>query len=236
MISGIVDLAKMKIVYHALRRFLCWPLALEMTKSDLGVQISNIQLTAQKRDSSNQCVKIFWRSHGTPIISKRAAIMQDCTGFEKIYSNYIPIYIFDIKWKAECTPWRCLQIQSSQMHSSDIFWDLIQRKGGHEFSEKKTRTTHSKTTLCKSTKLKKEVDEDSHNMALTAIGHSCLFVHSISASTYPVGGVGPTIFTMIRKILHFYINTPATRNYYHATICSENSFSNSKNNAAKIRC
>ena len=156
MISGIVDMAKMKIVYPALPRFLYWPLAvLEMTKSDLGVQISNIQLTAQKRDSSNQCVKIFWRSHGTPIISKRAAIMQHCTGFEKIYSNYIPIYIFDIKWKAECTPWRCLQIQSSQMHSSDIFWDLIQRKGGHEFSEKKTRTTHSKTTLCKSIKLKK---------------------------------------------------------------------------------
>ena len=125
-----------------------------MTKSDLGVQISNIQLTAQKRDSSNQCVKIFWRSHGTPIISKRAAIMQHCTGFEKIYSNYIPIYIFDIKWKAECTPWRCLQIQSSQMHSSDIFWDLIQRKGGHEFSEKKTRTKHSKATLCKSKHLK----------------------------------------------------------------------------------
>ena len=174
MISKIVDLAKMKIVYHALRRFLCWPLALEMTKSDLGVQISNIQLTAQKRDSSNQCVKIFWRSHGTPIISKHAAIMQDCTGFEKIYSNYIPIYIFDIKWKAECTPWRCLQIQSSQMHSSDIFWDLIQRKGGHEFSEKKTRTTHSKTTLWKSSltnKTENEVDEDSRKMALAAIGH-----------------------------------------------------------------
>ena len=85
-------------------------------------------------------------------------------------------------------------------------------------------------------KTEKEVDEDSHNMALAAIGHSCLFVQSISASTYPVGGVGPTIFTMIRKILHFYINTSATRNYYHATICSENSFSNSKNNAAKIWC
>ena len=54
--------------------------------------------------------------------------------------------------------------------------------------------------------------------------HSCLFVQSISASTYPVGGVGPTIFTMIRKILHFYINTPATRNFCHAIICSENSF------------
>ena len=82
----------------------------------------------------------------------------------------------------------------------------------------------------------KEVDEDSHNMALAAIGHSCLFVQSISASTYPVGGVGPTIFTMIRKILHFYINTPATRHFYHATICSENSFASSKNNAAKIWC
>ena len=180
MISGKVDLAKMKIVYHALPRFLCCPLALEMTKSDLGVQISNIQLTAQKRDSSNQCVKIFWRSHGTPIISKRAAITQHWTGFEKIpltsntfqlYSNYIYVSIIYMKWKAECTPWRCLQIQSSQMHSSDIFWDLIQRKGGHEFSEKKTRTTHSKTTLCKSIKLKKEVDEDSHNVALAAIWH-----------------------------------------------------------------
>ena len=160
MISKIVDLAKMKIVYHALRRFLCWPLALEMTKSDLGVQISNIQLTAQKRDTSNQCVKIFWRSHGTPIVSKRAARTQHCAGSEKIplISNIFQLYsnisIVDMKWKAECTPWRCLQIQSSQMHSSDIFWDLIQRKGGHEFSEKKTRTTHRKTTLCKSIKLK----------------------------------------------------------------------------------
>ena len=54
--------------------------------------------------------------------------------------------------------------------------------------------------------------------------HSCLFVQSISASTYPVGGAGPTIFTMIRKILHFYINTSATRHFCHAIICSENSF------------
>ena len=37
---------------------------------------------------------------------------------------------------------------------------------------------------------------------------SCLFVHSISAPTYPVGGASSLIFTMIRKILHFYINTP----------------------------
>ena len=77
-------------------------------------------------------------------------------------------------------------------------------------------------------KTENEVDEDSHNMALAAIGHSCLFVHSISASTYPVGGVGPTIFTMIRKILHFYINTSATTHFYHAIICSENSFANSQ--------
>ena len=37
---------------------------------------------------------------------------------------------------------------------------------------------------------------------------SCLFVHSISASTYRLWA-SPLIFTMIRKILHFYINTPS---------------------------
>ena len=90
--------------------------------------------------------------------------------------------------------------------------------------KKKNKNNTSQNDSMQINKTEKEVDEDSHNMALAAIGHSCLFVQSISASTYPVGGVGPTIFTMIRKILHFYINTSATRHSCHAIICSENSF------------
>ena len=85
-------------------------------------------------------------------------------------------------------------------------------------SLKSKQEQHIAKRLYAINKAENEVDEDSHNMALTAIGHSCLFVQSISASTYPVGGVGPTIFTMIRKILHFYINTSATRHFCHAII------------------
>ena len=50
-----------------------------------------------------------------------------------------------------------------------------------------------------------------------------LFSPLVRRLTLWAGSV-PTIFTMIRKILHFYINTPATRNFCHAIICSENSF------------
>ena len=61
-------------------------------------------------------------------------------------------------------------------------------------SLKSKQEQHIAKRLYAINKAENEVDEDSHNMALAAIGHSCLFVQSISASTYPVGGVGPHYF------------------------------------------